>query len=229
MAKELVAGRFDTDKDANYLRNYMLYCGHLVDEPIKLLELGILKGGSLLLWRDYFDKGVIVGLDINPVSIHGDSSRIFVYQGHQEDPTFLDRIASERAPDGFDIIIDDASHVGDLTRKSFWHLFENHLRPGGIYVIEDWGTGYWRSWPDGHDYLPPEPSSDRRFASHDFGMVGFVKQLIDECGMGDITKPGLGRPTLPARASKFDSMIVTQGSGLCNEKIFLITFDIQSF
>jgi len=211
MAKELVAGRFDTDKDANYLRNYGLYFGHLIDQPIRLLELGVLKGGSLLLWRDYFDKGTIVGIDINPVSIQGDNSRIFVYQGRQEDPTLLDMVASERAPGGFDIIIDDASHIGELARKSFWHLFENRLRPGGIYVIEDWGTGYWSSWPDGAEYLPPFSSSDCRYGSHDFGMVGFVKQLIDECGMGDITKPGSTQSRLPARASKFDKIIFTHG------------------
>ena len=211
MAKELVAGRFDTDKDADYLRNYMLYFGHLENQPIKLLELGVLKGGSLLLWQDYFNKGIIVGIDINPASIQSDNSRIFIYQGRQEDPTFLDMVARERAPGGFDIIIDDASHIAQLTRKSFWHLFEHHLRPGGIYVIEDWGTGYWSTWPDGGDYIPPKPSSDCRYASHDFGMVGFVKQLIDECGMGDITKPGFTQSALPARASKFDRMIITHG------------------
>jgi len=36
-----------------------------------------------------------------------------------------------------------------LTRRSFWHFFQHHLKPGGLYVIEDWGTGYWSDWPDG--------------------------------------------------------------------------------
>ena len=36
MAKELVAGRFDTDKDADYLKNYMLYFGHLERFPAEL-------------------------------------------------------------------------------------------------------------------------------------------------------------------------------------------------
>jgi hypothetical protein len=34
----------------------------------------------------------------------------------------LDRIAGERAPDCFDIIIDDASHIAEFTKISFWHL-----------------------------------------------------------------------------------------------------------
>ena len=50
-------------------------------------------------------------------------------------------VARKTAPEGFDIIIDDASHFGDLTKIAFWHLLYNHLKPSGLYVIEDWGTG----------------------------------------------------------------------------------------
>jgi len=62
---------------------------------------------------------------------------------------FLSEVACKTAPEGFDIIIDDASHLGKLTKIAFWHLFETHLKGGGFYVIEDWGTGYWSDWPDG--------------------------------------------------------------------------------
>ena len=40
----------------------------------------------------------------------------------------------------------------------------------------------------------------QRFPSHDCGMVGFVKELVDEAGMGDIRHPRFGagvyRPSL---------------------------------
>ena len=124
------------------------------DRDIRLLELGVYKGGSLLVWRDYFEKGTIAGLDIDPVQIKDDSGRIRVYQGRQEDTRMLDRIAGEQAPEGFDIIIDDCSHVGRLTSVSFWHLFARHLKPGGLYIIEDVGTSYLDHWPDGCHYEP---------------------------------------------------------------------------
>ena len=54
-----------------------------------------------------------------------------------------------QAPGGFDIIIDDASHIGELTKTTFWHLFDHHLKPGGLYAIEDWGTGYLDDFSDG--------------------------------------------------------------------------------
>ena len=238
----LDASRYDTDKaeHTQYLRNYEEYFKPFADKDIRLLELGVYHGGSLLLWRDYFERGLVVGLDISPVEVEDAGGRIRVYQGRQEDTALLDRIARETAPEGFDIIIDDCSHIGELTRVSFWHLFENHLKPGGLYVVEDWGTGYWDSWADGVNYRPASVRGSgfltrklrgglahlqrsalvgrlplarrlasrlkrtiqrRQFHSHDFGMVGFVKELIDELGAADITHPTRGTP--PQRRSRF--------------------------
>ncbi|HMD57141.1 MAG TPA: hypothetical protein VKG82_06680 [Solirubrobacteraceae bacterium] len=202
------ARQYGTDKAGDYLANYVREFGHLADKPLALLELGVREGASLLLWRDMFPAAQVAGLDIYPMTVHDDSGRVRAYTGLQQDQATLDRIASEVAPDGFDVIIDDASHLGRYTAASFWHLFPNHLKPGGVYVIEDWGTGYWPKWPDGHAYSGPYPppgaalaaptvapsspsrverlrsrlrrSAPRdRFPSHDFGMVGFVKTLVD--------------------------------------------------
>ena len=142
-----IANRYDTDKAGltHYLRNYEHYFGGLRDREVRLLELGIKEGGSLLLWRDYFERGLIVGSDINPVKLGDPTGRVRAYEGEQQDTEPLDRIARENAPDGFDIIIDDCAHIGVLARASFRHLFDNHLKSGGVYVIEDWGTGYWDS------------------------------------------------------------------------------------
>jgi hypothetical protein len=246
MAKKLLdAASYDTDKaeHTHYLRNYEEYFQPLLDQEVKLLELGIYKGGSLLLWRDFFTNGLIVGLDLNKVDVPDESGRIRIYQGQQQDIGLLDRVAQESAPNGFDIIIDDCSHIGELTRISFWHLFDNHLKPGGIYVIEDWSTGYWDSFFDGValnyrpnlNYSPalfrarsalshlqrtaPALNSilrsvkrlfnRRQFRSHDYGLVGFVKELVDECGMADITREDLGTP--PYRPSKFKEMRISPG------------------
>lgn len=245
---QINAGGYDTDKARHhhYLRNYEEFFGRLREREVCLLELGVYHGGSLLLWRDYFPRGVVAGLDVEPVSIDDPTGRIRIYQGLQQDTVLLDRIARECAPEGFDIIIDDCSHVGELTRISFWHLFDNHLKPGGLYVVEDWGTGYWDSWVDGVGFrarpAPVRPSAGyrlvraasrlrnsgagriapvrwaaegakrllmgRQYRGHDYGMVGFVKELVDECGSDDATHPEYGRP--PARRSKIAKMYVSQ-------------------
>ncbi|MDM7998653.1 MAG: class I SAM-dependent methyltransferase [Dehalococcoidia bacterium] len=161
--KKIDASSYATDKGShlNFLPYYEKWFQPLLSRDIKFLELGIDKGGSLLLWRDYFETGIIVGLDVNPVAIEDPTGRIRTYQGRQEDTVLLDRIAREQAPEGFDVIIDDCSHIGALTRASFWHLFPHHLKPGGMYIIEDIGTGYMDNWPDGKAYEPRRPAVNR--------------------------------------------------------------------
>ena len=135
----------DTDKTQSqgYIENYERHFGHLRNMPVQLLELGVWHGGSLLMWQEYFATGLVVGLDLQPNPLKEMPERVRFYQGSQDDGILLGHVARECAPDGFDIIIDDASHIGTLARTSFHNLFEKHLKSGGIYVIEDWGTGYW--------------------------------------------------------------------------------------
>ena len=212
---------YDTDKVNGYLEIYQRLLAPWVDKDVKLLELGVHRGGSLLLWYDYFPHGDIVGIDKEAVEWDQTSDRIHVYQGLQEDTDFLGRIARRHAPEGFDIIIDDASHLAVPTRIAFWYLFVHHLKPGGLYVIEDWGTGYWDTWPDGKRHRPRHPALARmlRFLhrcgivrripsdTHRYGMVGLIKELIDEQGYEELSRPGYGQPS--QRQSRFDNMVVT--------------------
>ncbi len=202
--------KYQSDK-VDYLTYYDSVFVEFIDKEINLLELGIFKGGSLLMWRDYFENGTISGLDLKVPDGFDNLEKIKVFQGRQEDVDFLSLVAKISAPDGFDIIIDDASHFGHLTKISFWHLFRNHLKSGGVYAIEDWGTGYWDEWPDGKSLNldVQEMDKDTRitkepFQCHSYGMVGLVKQLIDEQGALDITKY-----TDNSRKSLFESIIIT--------------------
>ena len=57
-------------------------------------------------------------------------ARVRMFVGNQADTSLLTRVAAEVAPDGFDVIIDDCSHIGALAKVSFWHLFDHHLEAG---------------------------------------------------------------------------------------------------
>ncbi len=190
-------------KPQQFLESYEEFFQPLADRPITLLELGVHQGGSLLQWRAFFPRGIIAGLDVQPIPPFEGQQGVHIYQGRQEDTELLDRIAKDVAPGGFDIIIDDCSHIAELTRASFWHLFEQHLKPGGIYVIEDWGTGFWSSWPDGQRYDG---------SNHSAGMVGFVKELVDECGRSDMTDPFVpASETHPPAHSRFAGIRISLG------------------
>jgi 23S rRNA U2552 (ribose-2'-O)-methylase RlmE/FtsJ len=80
----------------------------IVNEDVKLFKLRVLKAASLLLWRDYFANGMIVGVDMNPCHVNDKSGRIRIFQGLQQNTALLDRIRRETPPNGFDVIIDDA-------------------------------------------------------------------------------------------------------------------------
>jgi tetratricopeptide (TPR) repeat protein len=142
-----------TDKSSlnhDYLRHYERILGHLRHDPITLLEIGVFWGGSLAMWEDFLPSGRIVGVDINPECAQYAGGRREVEIGSQADPAFLDGIGRRLAPH---VIIDDGSHLSDHVILTFRALFR-HLRPGGIYIVEDihfhagQGAARWRGESD---------------------------------------------------------------------------------
>ena len=208
-----LAELYSTDKivSPGYLENYEKYFSRMRNEKITLLELGVLAGGSLHLWQNYFPKGEVIGVDKNDSPFKVMPERIKFYKGSQDDEMLHAKIQNECAPEGYDIIIDDASHIGTVSRLSFKILFEKYLKNGGIYVIEDWGTGYWNSWPDGKSFEQNFKGSDPDFTNHNFGMVGFIKELIDEVAWRDITHPNYGNKKLNARESVIKELHIYHG------------------
>jgi len=189
---------------------YERHLSSLRNEKLCILELGVYTGASLAVWEEYFPNATIVGLDINGLDRkYGD--RVHFVKGSQSNTDLLTEISEKFAPHGWDIIIDDASHVASLTKVSFDHLFINHLKAGGLYFIEDWGTGYWDDWVDGMEFIRTDQDHDTervksdgtpapsRFPSHDYGMVGLIKQLVDEAGMDSIKKRSTDQAIRPTR------------------------------
>lgn len=91
------------------------------------------------MWKEYFPKAEIVGIDIVDKSSLAED-RITILQGDQSDPAFLEDLASRHGP--FDVIIDDGSHICEHVIASFIGLFRS-LAEDGIYAIEDLQTSYW--------------------------------------------------------------------------------------
>jgi 23S rRNA U2552 (ribose-2'-O)-methylase RlmE/FtsJ len=96
----------------------------------RVMEIGINRGHSMLMWREYFLTAEIVGVDIADYGIR-DPNVTLIY-GDATKPETFESLGD--AP--FDIIIDDGSHQLAHQLKSFEILFPR-LREGGLYVIED--------------------------------------------------------------------------------------------
>ena len=114
----------------------------------RFLEIGVFGGGSLDMWRRYFgDEAVIHGVDINPDCAALSTPEMPVHVGSQDDTEFMRSVVAQMG--GLDVVLDDGSHVGRHQIKSFeilWPL----LAEGGLYIIEDVHTAYWRSFEGGY-------------------------------------------------------------------------------
>ncbi len=130
-----------------YAQHYDRYFAHLREREVRVLEIGIggyldprAGGQSLRMWKDYFTRGTVVGLDINDKTPHRED-RIHTVQGSQADTQVLERLIADHGP--FDVIIDDGSHLCAHVIASFEYLFVWGLVEGGIYAAEDLETSYW--------------------------------------------------------------------------------------
>jgi demethylmacrocin O-methyltransferase len=143
---------YDIDKGPkahDYTQHYRRYLGPLRSETLTLLEIGVLKGGSMRLWRRYLPKARIVGIDLQLPNRQ--LPGVELHRGDQSDEEFLASLVSRYG--GFDVVIDDGSHIGRHIQASFRALFPA-VRPGGWYVIEDLQTSYSTSHEGGPAGMP---------------------------------------------------------------------------
>jgi cephalosporin hydroxylase len=134
----------DVHKWHHYFDIYSRYFQRYRDHPIRMLEIGVFRGGSLRMWKEYFhEDSTIVGIDIDKSCVAHEiaEQNVYVRIGSQADPNFLAAVNGEFGP--FDIILDDGSHKTHHQVLSFGALFRSALKDGGCYMVEDTHTNYW--------------------------------------------------------------------------------------
>ena len=129
-------------KWSNYGPIYDRHFAEHRDLPINILEIGVLKGGSMRLWEKYFPKANIYGIDIDEECQQYESDRTKIFIGDQGDVSFL-RNVKAKIP-RIDIIIDDGSHRAKDQKTTFEEMYY-HLKMPGVYLIEDIELNYWKN------------------------------------------------------------------------------------
>ena len=145
-----------TDKWSSYLDIYSHLLDPVRDTVTSVLEIGVMNGGSLEVWGEYFPNAqTIIGCDIdeNCRKLSFDDPRISVVVGDANAPATMKRVLATRR--SFDIIVDDGSHVSSDIIATFCRYFP-HVTPGGYLIIEDLSTSYWQRYQGGLAY--PESS-----------------------------------------------------------------------
>lgn len=122
----------------NYIPTYEALFSAMKNESINLLEIGIYQGGSLKLWRDYFTKANIIGIDIIYTETAKNTlanTNVSVFLSDSTDSN-SDVLTNKIKDMEFDIIIDDGCHSFDSQYKTLQNYWGT-LKTGGIYIIED--------------------------------------------------------------------------------------------
>lgn len=171
---DMLAMLWGTDKAPGRHGYTRHYARHLKRRSVRcMLEIGIggyedpkSGGNSLRMWRSYFPKATIYGLDIHKKLL--DEPRIVALHGDQSDPQSL--AAAVRNSPPFDLIVDDGSHLASDIVTSFEVLFPK-LKPGGTYAIEDLHTAYLSDFGGG-----PPGTPDTAMA--------LVKSILDDLNSG---------------------------------------------
>lgn len=177
-----------------YAQHYQRHFQSLRRKRINLLEIGVggyddphAGGESLRMWKQFFPRAQIYGIDIHDKSPH-EETRITIFQGSQCDAEFLRHVAQRIGR--LDIVVDDGSHVNEHVIASFEVLFPL-LADGGIYAIEDTQTSYWPGDHGGSDDLGSPLTSMNR-----------LKRLIDGLNYEEFVDPSY-------RPNYFDRHVVS--------------------
>ena len=175
-----IANKYPTSKnDHGFIKIYQKHFSILKDQKINILEIGVERGDSLRMWREYFTSASICAIDLHDRNISVDNTEILI--GDQSDHSFLQSVVNKYGT--FDIIIDDGSHQSKHIITSFNFLF-NHLSDNGIYIIEDLQTSYQPRYGGSRFNLIKKKSS-----------MNFIKSLADSINYEHKDKPFFKRNT----------------------------------
>jgi precorrin-6B methylase 2 len=145
----LAKGAYTTDKgsDHDYIEGYYAEeFGDKQDVVTDILEIGVMSGGSLILWTKWFPNANVEGIDIFPETVN----RYNEIKGNSEYPNVKIHIADAYDPevadkftDGkYDYIIDDGPHSLDSMKNAII-LYMKKLKIGGRLIIEDVQSDKW--------------------------------------------------------------------------------------
>ncbi len=161
-----------------WLHFFPVYESHLsrfINRSVRVLEIGVLDGGSLSMWRNYLGPhSQIIGIDINPEAKRHEDFQIIVEIGNQSDINFLTTIYERYGP--FDIVIDDGSHKQSDLIATFSY-FMDKMPQNSVYIIEDTHTADISNFRDSErdifEYLYPICRGlSARYSGDDFSVMG---------------------------------------------------------
>ncbi|MBT8410545.1 MAG: class I SAM-dependent methyltransferase [Octadecabacter sp.] len=136
-----------------YFHVYDRLLAPYVGKEITFVEIGILNGGSLFMWREFFGpQARIVGLDFNPLAERWREYGFEIHIGSQSDVAFWKETLPKIGP--IDVLLDDGGHMFDQQIITCEQVLPS-IRDGGLLVVEDTHTSYMKGFgaPHRHSFI----------------------------------------------------------------------------
>jgi 23S rRNA U2552 (ribose-2'-O)-methylase RlmE/FtsJ len=186
-------------KSKNYSTKYSKYFSvyndlfkKYINQKIVFVEIGVLNGGSLELWRSFFGKKArIIGVDINPDCKKFKKKGIEIFIGDQSDPRFWKNFFKKIGK--CDVVLDDGGHTNAQQIVTAISCIPN-IKNNGMHVCEDTHTSYLQEFNN--------PSK--------YSFIEYTKKLIDDV---NFTFPNLFK--FKFSLNKFIYSIQTYESVVC--------------
>ena len=169
--KSYLKSPYRTIKHNTYFDVYDDLFSRYRDKDIVFVEIGVLGGGSLFMWRDFFGpKARIIGIDLNPNAKKWESEGFEIFIGSQSDELFWKKFIEKVGP--VDVVLDDGGHTFEQQIVTAESLF-NNINDHGVLVVEDTHTSYMNG-----------------FGDKKFSFVSYVKDFLDRINarFGDFDK-----------------------------------------
>jgi hypothetical protein len=127
-------------KHSSYFHVYEELLTKYRGKNFTFVEIGVLNGGSLFMWRDFFGPGArIIGIDLNPDAKKWEKDNFEIFVGSQSDENFWDQLFLSVGD--VDVVLDDGGHTNEQQIITAEKCFP-HIKDGGMLIVEDTHTSY---------------------------------------------------------------------------------------
>lgn len=153
-----------SQKHTTYFEIYDKLFTRYQGKEITFVEIGVLAGGSLFMWREFFGpKARIIGIDLNPDTKKWEEHGFEIFNGSQSNTNFWESVIKQIGK--IDVVLDDGGHTY-LQQITTLEMLLPHINDNGMLVTEDTHTSYMTG-----------------FGPRRYSFINYVKIMIDNINL----------------------------------------------
>jgi hypothetical protein len=127
-------------KHTAYFQVYEELLSRFRGKSITFVEIGVLNGGSLFMWREFFGlQARIIGVDLNPLAKRWEKDGFEIFIGSQSNPNFWNTFFSTVGM--VDVLLDDGGHTNEQQIVTTHHSLP-FIKDEGLLIVEDVHASY---------------------------------------------------------------------------------------